>query len=212
MKGLWLVFCLVIPGFAGSQAVKHKPAAPAKVTAAIEPQPLPKWSQEPDSFWGIKFGSPLAASFGECAKKEIYGRPEYSYDEAGTDKICFEESYGDKLVRSIPGFGHISVREVDGKVEHVDGSTRSSYTEDTLAALIAKFGEAHSVSSETVRSKGGVEYINHIYTWQGPRIRIIFQTVGTRVDQSLLSVSTAIYDQFLSAQEKKSRKGIADTF
>ncbi len=170
------------------------------------------WPNEPKSFWGVAFGQPIAASVPECPKQVDLGFPEYTIDLSLDAKVCYQQYPALLKLANVSAFPTVYVLDIDGKVEGFSGSRKAIYNEETVKALVEKFGSPTEEKTETVHTRAGVPYTNHIYTWQGASVTLRFETVGSNVTEGDLWVSTKRFDDHANAEKSKNTKGLAGSF
>ena len=176
-------------------------------------QPKP-WPQEPTSFLGIHFGQPLRASIVECPKVEEYGSARY--DWVGFGRPCFEVKGKFYEVDNLSPFFHISVEEIDGKVEYIgaafnNGNGASLATVDAegiASALIEKYGPPLQSDTETVQTKAGAAFQNKIMAWKGANVEVSFESVAGEYNHGYVSASTRTYSAMSAKRGGQGRDAV----
>ena len=170
---------------------------------------VPPWPQEPSALLGIQLGQPLIQSIPVCPQIDTYGLKRYEW--VGVDHQCSEPISDFFVIHNTKMFKGVYVRQVDGKVGSISASFRASEADQISEAMIDKFGPAHLVKVEDVQNRMGATFEDHVLTWKGSNVVLTFDSIGSEVDEGLVTISTASYldkQTKEKAQQKDSVKGI----
>ncbi|WP_223535772.1 hypothetical protein [Pseudomonas sp. GL-B-16] len=174
-------------------------AGAAKKTA--EPAP---WTQEPDSFMGVSFDQKLVYSIPECPSG-------YEIPKSMCRGTPYQGLYITKGAPSI-GIGYgLSVKAKNGPVDYFYLTTPAENFPQLVQIFITKYGQPMKRTTDSVKTKGGAEFINESLLWQGKKIEITLEKYSGDINtssatlQTLASKSRSTQDVGLKIQDAASK-------
>lgn len=168
-----LAICLLATCLSGSALAAKKPTPPAV------------WTQEPDSFMGIRFDKKLEYSIPLCPSG--YELPK---------EMCREAPYQNLyVIQGAPSIGLVGGYQLSAMAKNsaVDSFYLTTSTEDfsrLAEVFIAKYGQPTKKSLETVKTKGGGSFANESLEWQGKNVEIILQKFDGDINTSSATIRT----------------------
>lgn len=197
MKGIYVV-CALALGLgvcAGASAAKKPTAAPV----------VQKWSKEPDSFLGIKFGAP--SSVQACPTKMIGGTviagkvfpgiTSIDFDAVKSlNGVCVDGTTSLGLLRNTPDLGFsysVMMGTNDGATTDFTLTSDPSDFNTLAATFITRYGEPTNRAKSAVQTIGGATFENEVLQWQGEHVAIVMRKYADRVDRSETSILNEDY-------------------
>lgn len=157
------------------------PAIAAKKTA--EPAP---WTQEPDSFMGVKMSSNVIYDLTQCPSGVLNSQQA---------TMCYKPPYKDLyMIEGLPKIGldyfySLSVKVRDRAVEYFYLSANTRDFEKLSQVFIAKYGQPGSKVITPVKTKAGASFSNETLTWSGRKVRIVVQRYADDINTSSATIS-----------------------
>ncbi|RON88458.1 hypothetical protein [Pseudomonas fluorescens] len=176
-------------------AVVAAPALAAKKPAATT------WTQEPDSFMGLRFDQKVDVALPACPRgvgihKQMCHEPPYTnlYTVNGGPSV---------------GFGYsLSVFAGGSGVESFYLSTNSDNFSQLAELFTTKYGTPQSSTSEVVKTKGGASFTNETLSWRGSKVSITLQKFAGDINTSAATISD-IAATLKKAEEREAKTNSA---
>ena len=164
--------------------------------SAVNGQAQKAWTWEPTSFFGVKFGQPLSASYAECPHKIKSGKTIYQPNGGST---CWEHYGNDAVLLRAGEFFKIYVQSVDGKVASITASFKHSDFDKIAKELIAKYGEPQRRFHWPVSTKDGHNLPSEGLDWFGKDIQLscMSQLPSPNEGEGLLGVDNREWEKVI---------------
>ncbi|MGY2199061.1 hypothetical protein [Pseudomonas gingeri] len=150
--------------------------------AAKTPDNPRPWTQEPDSFMGLRFDQKIDAVMPTCPPGTVLSKT-----------MCHDSPYASLYpVRGGPeiGFGYsLSAFSSDTGVESFYLSTHSDNYPKLVALFTKKYGAPTQSSSEPVKTKGGASFTNETLMWSGKKVSIMIQKLAGDINTSAATIN-----------------------
>lgn len=177
----------------------------ALVIAAMLVTPVPtngadsSW-QEPEDFRGLKWGASIDEMrevFPTAQKPSIYGNRIKTFSVGG-------QRIGDALVQLYLGF-------LDDRFSSVQISFKSADFVVMRNGFITRYGPAHSTKEQTLKNRGGAEFVNTVLDWKGPTLAIQIQKYFGTVTNGDASLSKHEFtDELVRILKQKGKDAAKD--
>lgn len=202
-----------------SEALLAQPAKRQTPSPTPLPQRTPVWA-EPTSFVGLELGKSLAEQvqvIGPCPTKPVSATSTYTVRDWSYKGFCYETPVVGHKFREVyngPDIGIGYTMSLVLQDEVVQGAiiTIGRVSKDQFLALLrARYGEPHSVKSQTYQNRMGANFTGSAYLWQGPNVSLGFSEYGTSLDEAAFEIvrnaaSTSEADKMNQNAQKNKRK------
>lgn len=156
--------------------------AGSTIAAKKTSEPAP-WTQEPDSFMGVKFDQKFVYSVPECPAG-------YEIPKEMCRGTPYQGFYSTKGAPSI-GIGYgLSVMAKSGPVDSFYLTTSSENYLQLVQLFITKYGQPMKRSTELVKTKGGASFTNENLLWHGKKIEIAIEKYSGDINTSSATLRT----------------------
>lgn len=137
----------------------------ASASAADKKAVAKPWTQEPDSFIGIKFNSAITSDLPQCPA----GIPGFQQKN-----LCYVKPYTPNYytIEGKPSIGltynyTLSAKVTDQQVEYFYLSANADDYLKLAQVFITKYGQPTKQVTDKVKTKAGAEFTNETLTWVG---------------------------------------------
>ncbi|NTZ93912.1 hypothetical protein FCH79_01050 [Pseudomonas koreensis] len=156
--------------------------AGSTIAAKKTSEPAP-WTQEPDSFMGVKFDQKFVYSVPECPAG-------YEIPKEMCRGTPYQGFYSTKGAPAI-GIGYgLSVMAKSGPVDSFYLTTSSENYLQLVQLFITKYGQPMKRSTELVKTKGGASLTNENLLWHGKKIEIAIEKYSGDINTSSATLRT----------------------
>ena len=165
----------------------------SSVMAAKKPATPAPWTQEPDSFMGMRFDQKVDVELPVCPRGTVLSKT-----------LCHEPPYTNLYtVRGGPeiGFGYsLSVFSSGSGVESFYLTTNSDNFSKLVTLFTNKYGAPTQSSSEPVKTKAGASFTNETLTWSGKKVQITIDKLAGDINTSAATISDIAATQKKAAE------------
>ncbi len=153
--------------------------------AAPKAVPTKPWTQEPDSFMGIRFDQKLEYSLPQCPAG-------YEPPKSMCRSAPYQGLYtinGTPSIGLIGGYG-LSAMAKTGPVDSFYLTTQVDDFPRLTQIFITKYGQPTTRATEVVKTKGGAEFTNESLQWLGKKVEITLQKYDGDINTSSAALRT----------------------
>jgi hypothetical protein len=157
---------------------------------------IPTWTQEPDGFKGVKFGST------EAEAKTATSIPLRCLS-VKSERACM-------MVVPVGSFNmEVLLQFVADKFTKAVGTFPSDSFSDVRDIFFEKYGKPHNVTEETLQNGMGAQFHQEHYGWRGKLCLITLSKYGSSPDEGLFSLSPIdTVDAEEKAREEAKKKAL----
>ncbi len=180
MKRLFIMLCIL-----------------SSVTCAAQQK---RWTKEPSSFLGIKFGVAIGEQMEECMAQARSDHPRTEAPCYNNDLVYAFQVYG------VHGYKTLLVMEAAEKVGNICARFNRDDGSDIEYALIQKFGPPSSRGVSEMKTRMNVSLKKITLYWTGRDITIDYQSLASTIEEGEVCASNRAYRADVAAQVRRERQ------
>lgn len=164
------------------------------------------WDREPEAFWGLKLGAPLAAQLPECSRDPRHTRLYSLQQERRCYKVPeYSKRFVELAVNPPLGIGVADAQAwlLDGNIEGVRFKVAHYNWRKLESLLVERFGPPTKVETVQLTTRAGARLSGQDLVWAGANVFIELSEYADRITESVLWVTTSTMRAASEAEAKK---------